>query len=277
MPVRVHLGERMTGIGDRVEVVIVEDADEAGAVAAGAIAAVVARKPDAVLGLATGSSPLPIYRDLERRVREGSLTLARCRAFLLDEYVGLPADHPQSYRATIQREVIDRLDIPAAAVLGPDGAAADLLAACDAYEQAIAAAGGVDLQILGVGSDGHIGFNEPVSSLASRTRLKTLTEQTRVDNARFFGALSDVPHHVMTQGIGTILEAKHLVLIATGEGKAEAVGQTVEGPLSAFVPASALQLHPHASVVVDEAAASQLKLADYYRTTFVTKPAWQGL
>ncbi len=260
-----------------MEVVIVSDAAASGTLVAGAIAECVRQRPNAVLGLATGSSPLPVYRDLERRVKEGSLSLAHCKAFLLDEYVGLSAGHPQSYRATIQREVIDRLDIPAEAVLGPDGSAEDLPAACAAYEEAIKAAGGVDLQLLGIGSDGHIGFNEPVSSFASRTRVKTLTAQTRTDNARFFGSEEEVPWHVITQGVGTILEARHLVLVVTGESKADAVAQAVEGPISAFMPASALQLHPHSTLVADEAAASQLKLAQYYRQTYETKPSWQGL
>src|SRR5947199_5771815 len=164
------------------------------------------------------------------------------------------------------------------AFMGPDGAAEDVQRACEAYDAALAAAGGVDLQLLGIGTDGHIGFNEPCSSLASRTRIKTLTEQTRVDNARFFdGDIEQVPHHVITQGIGTILEARHLVLLATGEGKADAVAATVEGPLSALVPASALQLHPHATVVVDEAAASGLKLADYFRATYAAKPHWPSI
>jgi glucosamine-6-phosphate deaminase len=161
--------------------------------------------------------------------------------------------------------------------MGPDGSAEDIVAACEEYDRALAEAGGVDLQLLGIGTDGHIGFNEPCSSLASRTRIKTLTRQTREDNARFFDTLEEVPHHVITQGIGTILDARHLVLLATGEAKAEAVALAVEGPLSALVPASALQLHPHATVVVDEAAASELKLADYFRATYAAKPAWQGL
>ena len=153
----------------------------------------------------------------------------------------------------------------------------DLVAACRAYENAIAAAGGVDLQLLGVGADGHIAFNEPGSSLGSRTRLKTLTHQTREDNARFFGSVDDVPRHVLTQGVGTILEARHLVLVASGAGKAEPVAKVIEGPVTAMVPGSALQLHPHVTVVVDEAAASALALSDYYRETWAAKPPWQGL
>ncbi len=146
-----------------------------------------------------------------------------------------------------------------------------------AYEAALAAAGGVDLQVLGIGSDGHLAFNEPGSSLASTTRIKTLTEQTRQDNARFFGSIDEVPRHVLTQGLGTILRARHLLLIATGAGKAEAVAAAVEGPLTASCPASVLQLHPHATVLLDPDAASHLERADHYREVYASKPDWQGL
>lgn len=203
--------------------------------------------------------------------------MSRARICQLDEYVGLPAGHPESYRSVVLREVVEPLGLAEESFMGPDGTAEDIVEACAAYERTLAEAGGVDLQLLGIGTDGHIGFNEPCSSLASRTRIKTLTEQTRKDNARFFDRPEDVPHHVITQGIGTILEARHLVLLATGEAKAEAVALAVEGPLAAVVPASALQMHPHATVVVDEAAASKLKLADYFRATYAAKPAWQGL
>jgi glucosamine-6-phosphate deaminase len=262
-----------------VEVVIVDDPEAAGRLVGGAVADLVARRPDAVIGLATGSSPLVVYRDLARRHRAGELSLARARAFLLDEYVGLPADHPERYRAFVARELERHVDFAPGAVRGPDvaGEGPALLDACVAYEDAIATAGGVDLQLLGVGSDGHIGFNEPGSSLASRTRLKTLTERTRADNARFFRSIDEVPRHVLTQGVGTILEARHLVLLAFGEAKSEAVAQAVEGPVTAMVPASALQLHPHATVVVDGAAAARLTLAGYYRETWAHKPPWQGL
>jgi glucosamine-6-phosphate deaminase len=260
-----------------VEVVIVAGPDEAGELVGGAITTLVSRKPGAVLGLATGSSPLAVYRDLARRHAAAGLSVAGVVAFLLDEYVGLPAGHPQSYRSFIARELEAHLDFASGAIRGPNVHADDLLAACDAYEAAIRAAGGVDVQLLGIGTDGHIGFNEPGSSLASRTRIKTLTDQTRKDNARFFAALDEVPRHVVTQGVGTILDARHLVLLAFGSTKAEAVQAAVEGPVMAMVPASALQLHPHATVVVDEAAASRLRLADYYRETWSHKPPWQGL
>ena len=199
------------------------------------------------------------------------------RAFTLDEYVGLPPGHPESYREVIRREFTERVNIDPANVRGPDGSAAGIPAACRAFEDAIREAGGVDLQLLGVGTDGHIGFNEPGSSLASRTRIKTLVEQTRRDNARFFGSLSQVPHHVVTQGLGTILEARHVILIATGAQKAQAVRDLVEGPVAAICAASVLQLHPHATILLDEAAASSLRLADYYRHSYENKPSWQGL
>jgi glucosamine-6-phosphate deaminase len=260
-----------------MEVVIVPGSDEAGALVGGAVADLVARRPTAVLGLATGSSPVAVYRELARRHAHGELSLAAARAFLLDEYVGLPPDHPQRYREVIARELEHHVDLAPGAVAGPDVAAPDLLAACRAYEDAIAAAGGVDLQLLGIGADGHIGFNEPGSSLASRTRIKTLTDRTRHDNARFFASVDDVPRHVVTQGVGTILQARHLVLLAFGAAKADAVARAVEGPVTAMVPGSALQLHPHATVVLDEPAAANLTLAGYYRETWAHKPPWQGL
>ncbi|KAJ8135654.1 hypothetical protein OY671_011133, partial [Metschnikowia pulcherrima] len=164
------------------------------------------------------------------------------------------------------------------AVQGPDGNAEDSVAACAAYEESIAGAGGVDSQISGIGTDGHIAFNEPGSSLASRTRIKTLTAQTREDNARFFGDdVERVPRHCSTQGSATIMSARHSVSSATGKGKAEAVHQSVEGPVSAMWPATIMQMHPHATVSVDDAAASRSQSGDYYRQTYASKPDWQGL
>ena len=260
-----------------MEVVIVRAAEEAGTLVGGAVATLVARRPDAVLGLATGSSPLAVYSDLGRRHAAGELSLAAARAFLLDDYLGLPRAHHAGYRTFVARELEQHVDFGPGAVQGPDAWADDLVAACDDYEAALAAAGGVDLQLLGIGADGHIGFNEPGSSLASRTRIKTLTDRTRADNARFFPSFDDVPRHVITQGVGTILEARHLVMLAFGAAKAEAVARAVEGPVTAMVPGSALQLHPHVTVVVDDGAASGLSLAGYYRETWDHKPDWQGL
>jgi glucosamine-6-phosphate deaminase len=261
-----------------MEIVIVEDAQAIGPLAADAISSLLQRKPDAVLGLATGSSPLAIYDELAARCAAGTISFAGARGFTLDEYVGLPADHPQRYRTVIDTDFVSRVDFAPDAVQGPDGLAEDIPAACAVYEAAIAQAGGVDLQILGIGTDGHIAFNEPGSSLASRTRIKTLTRQTRVDNARFFdGDLDAVPTHCLTQGLGTISSARHVVLVATGQGKAEAVHHLAEGAVSALWPASILQHHPHVTVLLDDAAASRLQLAHYYRETYRAKPAWQGI
>jgi glucosamine-6-phosphate deaminase len=259
-----------------VEVVILPDADAVAGFVADCIERLLTTHPRAVLGLATGSSPLGVYAELVRRHRAGAITFHQVHAFLLDEYIGLPAGHPQSYRVFIERYFSSLVDILADHVHVPDGAADDVPAACLAYETAMRAVGGIDLQLLGIGTDGHLGFNEPVSSLASRTRVKTLTQQTRRDNARFFGDSEEVPRHVLTQGIGTILEARHVVLIATGAAKAEPVARAVEGPLAAMCPASALQLHQRATVVIDEAAAAHLSLAEYYRDTFAHKPPWQS-
>ena len=259
-----------------MEIVILGGSRQIGKLAADAIEQLIRRKPDAVLGLATGSSPLPVYDELAARHEQG-LDFSRASAFALDEYVGLPAGHAESYREVIRREFTNRVNIAPENVHGPDGTAEDIPAACAAYERAIAAAGGVDLQLLGVGTDGHIGFNEPGSSFASRTRIKSLIEQTRRDNARFFNSLAEVPHHVLTQGLGTIMAARHVILLATGAQKAKAVRDFVEGPVAAICPASILQFHPHATVLLDEAAASALKLADFYRHTYENKPGWQGL
>ena len=261
-----------------MEVVIAADPDAAAQVVADVIARVVRVRPAPVLGLATGSSPLGAYRRLIDAHESGTLSFAHASAVLLDEYVGLPADHPEAYRTFIRREFTDRIDLPTERVFGPDVTAADLPDACRRYDRLIADLGGVDVQLLGIGGDGHIGFNEPSSSLASRTRIKTLTDTTRSDNARFFEDDEyDVPRHVVTQGLGTILEARHLLMIATGASKVEPIAQAVEGPLTAMCPASVLQLHPHATVVVDEAAASGLRLADYYREAYTHKPDWQQL
>lgn len=243
------------------EVVIVRDPAEGGAIAAELIARLVTAKPDAVLGLATGSTPLPVWTSLSAR----PLDLGRVRGFALDEYIGLPPGHPESYRAVITREVVEPLGMNPDLVHVPGDDGGPTEGAGERYEALIAEAGGVDLQVLGIGRTGHIGFNEPGSSLASRTRVKTLTEQTRADNARFFDSPDQVPRHCLTQGLGTILDARHLVLLAFGEGKAEAIAGAVEGPVSSSLPGSAIQLHPLVTVIVDDAAAARLEYADYYR------------
>lgn len=259
-----------------MEVVICPDAAEVARLAAAKVARVARdRGPDPVIGVATGSSPVALYEQLSAMVRAGRLDLSTAHAFALDEYVGLPVGHPESYAEVIGRTVTEPLGLDPARVHVPDGAASDLEAAAAAYEQAILDAGGVDIQILGIGANGHIGFNEPTSSLASRTRIKTLTARTRFDNARFFASAGEVPTHCLTQGLGTIMAAREVLLVAQGQAKADAVAAVVEGPVTAMVPGSVLQLHQHATVIIDPDAAGALMLADYYRETYERKPAWQ--
>jgi glucosamine-6-phosphate deaminase len=252
------------------EVVILESADAAGSLAADYISRLVLANPTTALGLATGSTPLTIWRALAVR----HLDLSRVRGFALDEYVGLAAGHPESYRAVITREVVAPLGLDPSLVHVP-AEGGPLETAGERYEAAIRDAGGIDLQVLGIGTDGHIGFNEPGSSFASLTRVKTLTQQTRRDNARFFGSLDEVPIHCVTQGLGTILRARHLVLLAFGEVKAAAIAGAIEGPLTASLPASVVQLHPRVTVIVDEAAASRLTHADYYRYAWANRLPWE--
>lgn len=258
-----------------MEIIITDNKEQAANTAAGIIEEYVRR--GATLGLATGSTPLGTYQELIRRHKEEGLSFANCRAFLLDEYVGLPREHEQSYYSTIRREFTHHVDLDDSLVRSPDGEHPNPGEAGREYDAAIAEAGGVDVQILGIGTDGHIAFNEPTSSLASRTRVKTLHPDTVRDNSRFFdGDESQVPHHVLTQGIGTILEARHIVMLAFGENKAEAIAATVEGPVAAICPGSVLQLHQHVSVIIDEAAAANLRNVDYYRYALTHKPKWQS-
>lgn len=222
-------------------------------------------KPDSVLGLATGGTPQGLYQRLITLQHSGELSFKQAVSFNLDEYLGLAPTHPQSYRHYMQRELFDHIDIdPANTHLPGDGCSDDLLAG-EAYEQRIEQAGGIDLQLLGIGANGHIGFNEPSSSLCSRTRVKTLTPKTLSDNRRFFADGESQPHLALTMGIGSILDSRAVLLLATGEGKAAAIAAAIEGPLSAICPASALQQHNHATLVLDSAAARALKLQDYYQ------------
>lgn len=226
-----------------------------------------ADRREPVLGLATGSSPLGLYAELAAAVAAGRLDLRSARGFALDEYVGLAPGHPQSYREVLLREVCAPLGLPSDRLHVPDGSGADetaLVAGAAAYEWLLVRAGGVDVQILGIGANGHLGFNEPGSALSSRTRVKRLSDRTRADNARFFDGIDEVPTHCVTQGLGTVLDARRLVLVASGGAKSEAVAAALEGPLSASCPASVLQWHVDAVVVLDEAAAGQLRNRDYY-------------
>jgi len=256
-----------------MEIIIQPTAEEATSIAARVISGLIMEKPDAVLGLATGSTPLLLYRALIAM----DLDWSRVTTFNLDEYIGIPRAHPQSYHTFMWENLFRHINIVPENVHIPDGNAPDIPAFCEDYERRIAIAGGIDLQILGIGTDGHIGFNEPTSSLASRTRIKTLTPRTCADNARFFGSDGQVPRHVITMGIGTIMEARRNLLLAFGDTKADAIAGAVEGPISSMNPASALQMHPVVKVCIDNPAASSLRKRDYYRWVYDNKPAWQAL
>jgi glucosamine-6-phosphate deaminase len=227
------------------------------------VAEAVAARPAAVLGLATGETMRPVHAGLVALARAGRLDLGRVTTFNLDEYVGIPPDHPASFHSFMRATLFDHVRVAAWHL--PRGDAPDPAAEAQAYEAAIAAAGGIDLQLLGIGQNGHLAFNEPTSSLASRTRIKTLTAATRAANAPAF-APQPVPDRAITMGIATILDARACVMLATGAGKAAAVAAAVEGPLGAHCPATALQMHPATTVVLDEAAAACLRLRDYYET-----------
>ena len=261
-----------------MEIIICPDGDQVARVAAETVAQVVRRVgPSVVLGLATGSSPLGLYEQLAERVAAGELDVSQATGFALDEYVGMPPGHPESYAEVIRRTVTEPLGLDPARVHVPgQGRTEDIDQACRDYEQAIVDAGGVDIQILGIGTNGHIGFNEPSSSLSSRTRIKTLTPRTRAAHARFFDSLDEVPVHCLTQGLGTIMDADEVVLVATGTAKASAIAALVEGPITAMVPGSILQLHRYATIVIDELAASELAMTSYYRWAMEHKPVWQG-
>jgi len=248
-----------------MKVVILPDAAAVAAYGAAIFIRQIAHKPDSVLGLATGSTPVALYRELIAAYQAGSVSFEQVTSFNLDEYLGLRGDHPQSYRYFMNQQLFDHININTANTHVPLGDAQDPIAACAAYEGAIKHLGGIDIQLLGIGRNGHIGFNEPSSSLRSRTRVKTLTRATIEDNARFFGADEFQPHLSLTMGIGTILESKKVLLLATGENKAEAINACVEGPLTAACPASALQLHEQAVLIIDEAAASQLSDVEFYK------------
>lgn len=237
---------------------ITKNYDEMSEQTAGIVAERLRKKPALVLGLATGSTPLGTYRALIRMHQDEGLDFSRLTTFNLDEYVGLSAAHPQSYHRFMEENFFRHVNVDRRFTFIPDGMAPDVEAHCEWYEEEIRSAGGIDIQILGIGRNGHLAFNEPGSSLGSRTRIKPLSEETRRDNARLFASLDQVPTHAVTMGIGTIMEARELILLASGEKKADAVKAAVEGPITAIVPASIMQMHRRAYVIVDQPAAAKL-------------------
>ena len=249
-----------------MEVIIKENYEKMSEEAAAIIRDAIHLKPNLVLGLATGSTPIGTYKELIRMHEAGELDFSKVLTFNLDEYVGLPSTHDQSYHYFMHENLFNHININPANVHVPSGVVKDFDRYCQWYEDEIAKVGGIDLQVLGIGSDGHIGFNEPGSSLASRTRIVTLTEDTIKDNARFFESEEDVPRFAITMGVGTIMEAGLCLLLANGEKKADPVEALVEGPITSQVTASALQMHPNATVIIDEAAASKLERVDYWLT-----------
>ncbi len=248
-----------------MRVMIVKDYDEMSKEAARTIAKQVRAKPNSVLGLATGGTPVGTYKELVHMHKKEGLDFSNVTTFNLDEYYGLGPDHPQSYYFYMFDNLFNHVNVDPKKVHIPDGLAKDTEAFCQGYEEKIKKAGGIDLQLLGIGRDGHIAFNEPGSSLTSRTCVVALAEETIKDNARFFEREEDVPRYALSMGCGTIAEAKKLLLLANGAGKADAVAAFIEGPITSQITASILQMHPDATVILDEAAASKLKRKEYYR------------
>lgn len=248
-----------------MKVVILENAAAVARYGADIFRQQLQQQPESVFGLATGSTPLSLYQELIESNRQEEISFKDVHTFNLDEYMDLPGDHPQSYRHFMDQNLFQHLDIDIANTRVPPGDASNPLTACIQYEKAIQDAGGIDIQLLGIGRNGHIGFNEPTSCLSSRTRVKTLTRETIDDNARFFGEGEFQPQLSITMGIGTIMEARLVILLATGKSKASAIRNMVEGPVSAWCPASALQMHPATVVIIDEDAASDLTDPEFFK------------
>ena len=252
-----------------MEVIIYPDASAVAEKGAELVEEMLLRKPAAVFGFATGSTPIEMYHRLVERYRRGAISFRQARSFNLDEYLGIAPDHPNSSRSFMDREFFDHVDIPKDRTCLPECAPGENPGDVAArYENLIEQAGGIDLQVLGIGYNGHIGFNEPSSSLASRTRVKTLTRRTLQDNQKLFAEGGQQPRLAITMGIATIMQARRILLLATGEHKAEAVAGMIEGPVTAMCPASVLQFHEFATVLLDERAAEKLQNRDYYDLAF---------
>src|SRR5919108_6621835 len=258
-----------------MEVIIRPDAEAAAKLVARILAQELQANPHAVLGLATGRTMEQVYQHLVLLHRKHGLDFSLCKTFNLDEYVGLAPEDPHSFRHYMNEHLFRHVNIDPRNTHLPDGQAADLEAECRKYEADIARFGGIDLQLLGIGQAGHIGFNEPLSALKSRTRVKALAPLTLQQNAGLFGGEDKVPHRAITMGVGTILECRRCLLLATGAEKAEIIARAVEGPITSMISATALQLHARCTAVVDEAAAGRLEGSEYYRRIFATEPEWE--
>ena len=241
-------------------VIVKKDYNEMSLEAAILVANEVKKNPNCVLGLATGSTPLALYSELIKMYKRGEIDFSKVVTFNLDEYVGLPPENPQSYHSYMRRNFFDHVNIKPENIHIPNGIVKNPIEQCNEYERKIKEVGGIDLQVLGIGRNGHIGFNEPGSELNSRTRVVELTEQTRKDNSKFFGRIEDVPKKAITMGIATILESKNILLLASGENKAEIIKKALEGPVTKEIPASFLQYHPNVTVILDKQAASKLEI-----------------
>jgi len=259
-----------------MEIIIRPTAESAADLVARVIADELRAKPDLVLGLATGKTMEAVYANLVRMHRLEGIDFSRCRTFNLDEYVGLPGSDRNSYRHYMNHNLFLNVNVDLKNTHLPDGAAADIEAECRHYEQLIAQCDGIDLQLLGIGLSGHLGFNEPVSSFRSRTRVKVLSPVTLAQNGKFFPTPEQMPRHAITMGMGTILDSRRCLFLATGAEKAEIVAKALEGPVTSMIPATALQFHPRCTVVIDEAAAGLLKEADYYRWIFANDLQWKA-
>ncbi len=258
-----------------MEVIIRETQDDAVRLTSEIIARSLRARPDLVLGLATGRTMEVVYHTLAEMHTADGLDFSLARTFNLDEYIGLPAEDPHSYRSYMNEHLFKRVNIDLRNTHLPNGMATNIELECKSYEEAIVDCSGVHLQLLGIGQTGHIGFNEPLSAMQSRTRAKALTPGTVAQNGPLFGDPAKMPRRAITMGVGTILESKRCVLLATGEDKADVIAKAVEGPVTSMISASALQLHPHCTVIVDEAAAAKLEGQEYYRWIFENEPEWQ--
>ena len=260
-----------------MEILIRDTPEEGARLASKLVMKILGSRSNPVLGLATGGTPLRWYREMIRMYQAGDLSFQDCTSFNLDEYVGLPPEDERSYHHYMRTHLFDQVDMDPKHIHLPNGCAGDLRQACRDYEQKIKESGGIDLQVLGIGANGHIGFNEPTGSLASRTWVKILSEQTMRDNAVYFDRPEDVPRHVVTMGIATVMETRHCLLLANGAKKADAVRNMIEGPVSASCPASILQMHRRVTIVLDEEAAYLLTFKDHYKWVEQNKLDWQKL